>query len=142
MIRIDTLGFVDQSAADNDPEKAILRSIEVTAHPDAAFHARVNVGKETLTVDGHLHPSDNGTFKVRIHYTYSIDTGVAVITGKNGSPEPLPSVMAFKTTVDVAVGDPVVVGQFNTTSKTPGKDEIQSRERCVLVLEQYVPAID
>lgn len=141
VIRIDTFGFVDKPSADKDPEEATLRSIVVMAHPNAAFHAKVTEGKETLIMNGHLQPSDNGTFKIRIHYTFSIDTGVTVIT-ENGLPDPLPSIMEFETTVDVAVGDPVTVGGLNSTSKTPGNDEIQSRQRCVLVLEQYVPAID
>lgn len=141
LLRLDTIAYVDKSAAEQDPKETILRSIEVVARPKSAFHGRADVGEQTLTLAGELRPADNGGFNVLIRYIYSMDKGTTVPT-EDGKRKPLPSTTKVETNVTIAVGDSVIVGGLETKTSRSGMPEHKSKIRYVLVLSKYEPTVD
>ena len=58
LLRLDTIDY--EPTFEKEPNDTILRSIEVIARPQLAFHRKVSVGTETLTLAGTLRPNDDG----------------------------------------------------------------------------------
>ena len=138
LLRVDTVGYVDKPTSEQDPKETVLRSIEVVARPQSSFHSKVNIGTETLVVDGKLRPADGGGFEVWIRYLYSNDTGVSVPT-EGGGRKSLPDTSAIETQIAVAVGDSIDLGGGETTVSESGKPERRSKTRYILVLTKYTP---
>ena len=133
LLRVDTVGYVDQPAAANDPEETTLRSIEVLAIPNAPFRAKVQLGKETMTFSGKLEPSENGTFSAAIRYAYTIDTGTRVLNAQK-QVEPVLDGTSFRTIIGIAVGEPVMAGGVKTRASQPNTPTVKSKIMHRLVL--------
>jgi len=138
LLRVDTIGYVDEPASEKAPKETVLRSIEVVARPESAFHSKVTTGPQTLVMAGNLRRDDDGGFVVQIRYAHSVDTGNTVPT-EDGGREPVPGKTAAQTTVKVALGDSVTLGRFETEEGAPGKRRLKSKAMYVLVLTKYEP---
>ncbi len=141
LLRIDTIGYIDKPASEKDPKETNIRSIEVVARPESAFHSKVSTGNQTLFVVGKLLRAENGGYHVQIRYVHSIDTGISVAT-EDGGRKPVPDTTEIQTTTTVAVGDTVTIGGFETNASGSGKPDRHSKTRCVLVLAKYEPPIE
>lgn len=136
LLRVDTVGYIDQPVSEKEPKETVLRSIEVIVRPEFAFHSKVKTGKQTLVLAGNLRSSDNGGFVVQLRYVDLIDTGISVPT-TNGGRNDAPDKSAVKTAISIALGDSVTIGGFETTVSEPGRPDRRSKTRQVLVLTEY-----
>ena len=137
-LRLDTIGYVDKPASEKNRKETILRSIEVIARPQSAFHGKVTIGTQTLSLAGELRPADNGGFNVQIRYLYSIDTGTTVPT-EDGGRKSVPDTSTIQTSIAISVGESVTIGGLETKTSESGKPKLKSKARCVLVLTKYEP---
>ena len=141
LLRLDTIGYVDKPVSEKDSKETILRSIEVVARPQSAFHCKVNMGTQTLTLAGKLRPADRGGFNVQIRYAYSIETGTTVPI-EDGARKPVPSTSAIQTNATIAVGDSVTIAGSERKTSQSGKPRLKSKTRYVLVLAKFKPTDD
>ena len=141
LLRLDTIGYVNNPASDKPPKETILGSIETIARPRSAFHGKVKIGAQTLMLSGELHPADNGHFNVQLRYTHSIDRGMTVPT-ECGGLEPVLDASSLSTTLTIALGTPVLVGGSETETKQVGEATKASKARHVLLLTEYDATAD
>ena len=64
LLRVDTIGYVDEPASEKPPKEVVLSSVEVVARPESAFRTRVTTGRQTLVLAGNLRRGDDGGFVV------------------------------------------------------------------------------
>lgn len=133
LLRVDTIGYVDEPASGEAPKETVLRSIEVLTRPKSAFHTKVTSGRQTLVMSGNLRRDDDGGFVVHVRYAHSVDTGNTVPT-EGGGREPVLDKTAAQTTVTVALGESVNLGRFDTEGGAIGKRRLKSKVMYVLVL--------
>ena len=137
LLRIDTVGYVDRPAAEKHPKKTVLRSIEVIARPQSAFHGKTKIGaQQSLTLTGKLSPADNGKFAVQFRYVHSIDTGVTVPT-EDGKPKPLLGMDMIQTSLTIALDESLTIGGL-----AQARSKNKSKVWYVLRLSKYTSPDD
>ena len=140
LLRLDTVGYIDQPAAEKAPKEMTIRSIEVIAVPDVPFRAKVQLGKETITFSGKLKPSENGTFTAAIRYRYRRETGNTVRI-KN---QVVPSLdeTSLQTRIGITLGEAVLTGALKSRASQPDNPSVKSKIMHRLVLTKYKRADD
>lgn len=136
LLRLDTIGYSDKPASEKDPKETILHSVEVVARPQAAFHGKVSIGTQTLTLTGKLCPAEKGTFTLHIRYSHSNDTGITVPT-EGGKRKPVLTESSIHTTAAIVPDNPVTIAGSETRTQQPGKPKRRSKRRYVALLSKY-----
>ncbi|HUG70641.1 MAG TPA: hypothetical protein VMM76_23030 [Pirellulaceae bacterium] len=111
LLRVDTVGYPDTPKSDKDPEDRILFRMETIVQLGTVFHSEVRIGMHTLLLDGELHPTDDGNFKVTIRYLDIMETTVPT---ESGGVQLREDKSEASTTVTVSLGVPVVLGGLRT----------------------------
>jgi len=138
VLRVDTVGYVNRPASEENPKEVVLRSIEVIARRQSTFYGKVKIGSQSLTLVGKLSPAEKGGFNVHIKYICSIDSGTTVPI-EDGRRKPLPATTTVKTNVTITIGKPVTIGSLETTTEQPGKPKQKSKTRHIMILAKYEP---
>lgn len=139
LVRLDTIGHAERPVAEDDSKEAVLHRIEVVARSQSPFHAKVRMGMQTLVLAGKLSPDDSGDFRVQFRYVHSVDTGTTA-PSKDGGQTPVINTSAMQTSLVIAVGDTVTLGEFER--RQSGKVEHTSKSRVVLSFTKYEPSDD
>lgn len=141
LVRLDAIGYVDVPASERDPEEAVLYSIEVVVRPQTPFHAKAQIGPQTLTLSGKISQFENGDFVGQVRYAHSADTGIIIPT-EDGRGKPSRSLSSSQTQIMIGLGDSVCIGGNLGRTRHEGKGETVYKVLCFLTLTKYEPTDD
>ncbi|QDT51943.1 hypothetical protein Pan258_60400 [Symmachiella dynata] len=137
LVRLDKIGYVEQSVEGAEPKEKVLQSIEVIARPDSPFRAKVVIGMKTEILAGKLRRGEKNDFTIDIQYHHIVDTGDLIPT-EDGRGKPRLNITKMKTTLTISEGKPILMGGIDTGKQQDG--QLKSKSRYVLVVTKYQPS--
>lgn len=146
LLRLESVGYIDQPETDSAPKETILRSLETLVEPNKPFRVKLQAGKETITFFGKLRPSPEENaktdFEVEMMYEYrrELETGTTIVDPENRKIyKPAFRTRRVNTSLGIDVGQPVETSKLVSLRQKPPGQRVKSQFRCVLTLNKYDP---